>query len=85
MPFAGQGLRRFACNNKNAVPHATNRPDRQITKSLSSPSRKNIPLNVSGKSVILIRPSHPKEGRLAIVTNVAVGCGGRRGHEDERD
>jgi hypothetical protein len=31
---------------------ATNWADGQITKSLSSPSRKNISLNASGKSVI---------------------------------
>jgi hypothetical protein len=29
---------------------ATKQPDRQITENLSSPSRKNIPLNMSGKS-----------------------------------
>jgi hypothetical protein len=29
---------------------ATNQPDGQITKSLSSYRRKNIPLNLSGKS-----------------------------------
>ena len=29
---------------------ATHRPDGQISKNLSSPSRKNIPLNLSGKS-----------------------------------
>jgi len=46
------GLLRFARNNKIDAPHATNRPDGQITKSLSSPCCKNISLNVSGKSVI---------------------------------
>jgi hypothetical protein len=44
---------------------------------LSTPSRKNIPLNPSGKSLLKIRAPHPDEGRVAIVTNVAVGCGGR--------
>jgi len=38
-------------NNVKAMP-ATHRPDGQITENLSSPSRKNIPLNPSGKSVI---------------------------------
>jgi len=32
--------------------HATNRPDGQITKSLTSPWRKNISLSASGKSLI---------------------------------
>jgi hypothetical protein len=33
-------------------PIATKQPDGQITKTLSSPFAKNIPLNPSGKSVI---------------------------------
>jgi hypothetical protein len=37
---------------------------------LSSPSRKNIPLNASGKSAALLRVSHGNEGRIMIVTNV---------------
>jgi hypothetical protein len=49
-------------------------PDGQITFgaqiTLSSPSRKNIPLNPSGKSMLFLRVSHPNEGRIAIVTNV---------------
>jgi hypothetical protein len=32
----------------------------------------------------MIRPSHPIEGRFAIVTGVAVRCGGRSGARDER-
>jgi hypothetical protein len=61
-------------------------PGRQITSSslarnLSIPSRKNIPLNPSGKSTLRLRLSHPHEGRLAIVTDVAVRCGGRDSHE----
>jgi hypothetical protein len=51
--------------------------DGQITKSLSSPSHKNISLTPSGKSSLEPRASHPNEGRVAIVTNVAVGCDGR--------
>jgi hypothetical protein len=42
----------------------------KITKSLSTPSHKNIPLNLSGKSVLFLRVSHPIEGRVAIVSNV---------------
>jgi hypothetical protein len=37
-------------------------PDGQITKSLSSPSRKNIPLNPSGKSPLQARPVPPDKG-----------------------
>jgi hypothetical protein len=48
---------------------ATNQPDGQISKSLSRPSRKNIPLSPSGKSVVLIRASHPMRGALRNVTN----------------
>jgi hypothetical protein len=54
-------------------------PDGQITQNLSSPFAKNIPLAASAKSVASLRPSHPNEGRLAIVTKRAVGCGGREG------
>jgi hypothetical protein len=32
------------------------------------------PLQVSGKSELELRASHANEGRVAIVTNVAVGC-----------
>ena len=46
------GLLRFTRNDENGIPCATNWHDGQITKNLSTPSRKNIPLNVSGKSVI---------------------------------
>jgi hypothetical protein len=45
-------------------------PTGKSPKSLSSPFRKNIPLNPSGKSAALLRASHPIEGRIAIVTNV---------------
>jgi hypothetical protein len=41
------------------------------------PFAQKISLNPSGKSVILVGASHANEGRLAIVTNVAVRCGGR--------
>ena len=73
------GLLRFARNSDVEAVAATNQPDGQIAKSLSIPSHKNIPLNPSGKSVLFIRASHPREGRVAIVTNVAVRCGGREG------
>jgi hypothetical protein len=35
------------------------RPDGQITKNLSSPAGKNIPLNMSGKSPLQARPVPP--------------------------
>jgi hypothetical protein len=49
-------------------------PDGQITSTspdlcLSIPSRKNIPLSPSGKSVVLICASHPMRGALRNVTN----------------
>jgi hypothetical protein len=47
----------------------TKQPAGQISKNLSSPSRKNISLNLSGKSLLPIRPSHPRQGRFANVTN----------------
>src|SRR5450432_4014088 len=52
MPLQRYGLSRFARNHEHASPPATNQPDGQITKSLSSPSRKNISLNPSGKSLL---------------------------------
>jgi hypothetical protein len=42
---------------------------RASDKRLSSPARKNISLNPSGKSLLQIRLSRPQEGRLAIVTD----------------
>jgi hypothetical protein len=52
MPLQRYGLRRFARKHEHAFSPATNQPDGQITESLSSPSRKNIPLSPSGKSLI---------------------------------
>jgi hypothetical protein len=44
----------------------------------SSPAAKNIPLGVSGKSAASFRTSRLiEEGRIAIVTNVEAGSGGR--------
>ena len=54
-------------------------------KSLSTPPRKNIPLNPSGKSVVRIRPSHPNEGRLAIVTDARWDAVDAKVATDERD
>jgi hypothetical protein len=45
-------VRRFARNNDLDAVGATKQLDGQITKGLSSPFRKNIPLSPSGKSMI---------------------------------
>jgi hypothetical protein len=45
-----------------AIGPATKQHDGKITKSLSIPSHKNIPLNLSGKSALGVRPSHPMRG-----------------------
>src|SRR6266702_7882923 len=45
-----------------ASARAARAPDVQISKNLSSPRAKNIPLTASGKSALLIRPSHPTRG-----------------------
>jgi len=47
-----------------------------LSEIVSSPPHKNISLNTSGKSPLLIRPSHPNEGRCAGHER-AVGCDGR--------
>ena len=44
-------------------------PDGQITKSLSSPARKKIPLRALPKSTLELPPSCPTEGCFANVTN----------------
>jgi hypothetical protein len=49
---------------------ATNQPDGQITKNLSSPSGKNIPLSIRPKSAVISVPSRPgKRGGSRVVTN----------------
>jgi hypothetical protein len=63
---------------------ATKQPDGQISKKLSSPRAKNIPLNPSGKSALPTRPSHPNEGRIAIVTNVRWDAVDAKATTDER-
>jgi hypothetical protein len=46
------GLLRLARNSDPDAGSATKQPDGQITKNLSSLLPKNIPLNLSGKSVL---------------------------------
>ena len=59
-------------------------PTGKSPKSPSSPSRKNILIFRSRKSVYTERiPSH-QEGRFANVTNAGRGCGGRGGARDGR-
>ena len=53
---------------------ATKQHDGQITKSLSIPSAKNIPLPSSGKSNAQLPPSCPTRGALAIVANEGQGA-----------
>src|SRR3981189_783000 len=53
---------------------AANWHDGQITKSLSSPSRKNIPLPLSGRNTLRLPPSCPARGALAIVANEGQGA-----------
>jgi hypothetical protein len=59
---AHRELLRLPRKRNLATRPATNQPAGQITQSLSSPSRKNIPLNLSGKSALGVRPSHPMRG-----------------------
>jgi hypothetical protein len=59
-------------------------PDGQISDFLSSPLQENIPLVVSGKSVVFLLPSHPRRGAGRDRHERAVGCGGRGCAFDER-
>jgi hypothetical protein len=81
-PLAAYGLLRFARNDDFACARATKQPDGQISKNLSSSSRKNIPLNPSGKSALWVARLTRYEGRCARHER-AVGCGGRDGALDE--
>jgi hypothetical protein len=55
-------------------------PTGTLAEFVSSPHAKNISLHDRPKSHLQLPPSHPlHEGRLAIVTNVGMGCGGRDG------
>jgi len=62
-------LLRYARNDDVEAVDATNQPD--------GPSRKNIPLNASGKSAALLRASHGRWGAGRDRHERAVGCGGR--------
>jgi hypothetical protein len=58
-------------------------PDGQIADSLSSPFRKNNSVLFLRKSLPWLRHPVPLEGRIAIVTDVGAGCGGRGRRFDE--
>src|SRR4029079_2403598 len=79
------GPSRFACNGEVGPRCATKQLDGQISKNPSSPFRENIPLNPSGKSALRLAHPVPREGRIAIVTDVGTGCGGRGSVGRERD
>jgi hypothetical protein len=49
LPYKAASLH---AQGRNEAAAATKQPDGQITQNLSSPSNKNIPLNLSGKSVL---------------------------------
>ena len=83
--LVGYGLRltqaaillRFTRKRNLAAGPRQNNPPGKSPKTLSSLWRKNIPLNVSGKSVIWLRVSHPMRGAGRDRHERAVGCGGR--------
>src|ERR1700722_11313265 len=54
-------------------------PTGRFANSLSSPFRKNISLSEYRKLCIVCGVPSSQEGRLAIVTDVEAGCGGRSG------
>jgi hypothetical protein len=58
--------------------------DGKISKNLSSPPAKNIPLSPSGKSALPTRPSHPMRGALRDVTNARWDAVDAEACEDER-
>jgi hypothetical protein len=59
-------------------------PDGQISKNVSCPVFKNISISIGPKSLLYRIPSRALKGRIAIVTDVGAGCGGREGAFDER-
>jgi len=69
-------LRRARKRNLAAGPRQNNPPGKSL-KFMSSRLAKNIPLNMSGKSVIYLRASHPMRGAARDRHERAVGCGGR--------
>jgi len=75
----------LARNDEVAFVRATKQPDGQISKKLSSPQVKNIPLKPTGKSTLSARPIPPgMRGRFAIVTNVRRDAVDAVAMQDER-
>ena len=67
LPAATRLRCRLICparNSNHAALYAAKWHDGQITQNLSRPLAKNIPLSLSGKSVVLVCPSHPMRGAL---------------------
>jgi hypothetical protein len=71
------GLRRPARNDEIGSSGATKQPDRQITKSLSIPTRKNISLHPDGQINGITPRVSPERGAGRDRHERAVGCGGR--------
>jgi hypothetical protein len=69
----------LARNDEREFSHATKQPDRQITKSLSSPSRKNIPLHPDGQIYGITPRVSPERGAFRDRHERGLGCGGRGG------
>jgi hypothetical protein len=57
-------LRRLARKKNLATSLRQNNATGKSPKTLSSPLQKNIPFNLSGKSVVYFRASHPMRGAL---------------------
>src|SRR5450755_2985203 len=70
-------LRRLARKRNLAARVATKQPDGQISKACPARLRKIFRLTCRANHHYKLAPSHPNEGRLAIVTNVVMRCGGR--------
>ena len=62
-PACGRGKKNVSDKTRNSQTASTR-------FYLSSPARKNIALNPSGKSILELRQPTPSEGRIMIVTNV---------------
>src|SRR5665647_1711727 len=69
------------CKRNLHATAATKQPGGQISKTCPSPSAKIFRLTCRANHHYKLAPSHPNEGRLAIVTNVAMRCGGRQTRE----
>jgi len=73
-----------ACAGHDGKMRNTSLPDRQITcvpNFLVQPSREKYSASLTTQITLIVPSSHPRhEGRIAIVTDVGMGCGGRGPH-----